>query len=108
MCETKSVTTALYLDMNEDLPEGEHNYQFVGRAGSFVPIKPGLGGGQLMRIKDDKYYAASGTKGWRWLQAATVLEAKRERDIDPAYFEELVKKAKASLSEYIEFEDLIA
>ena len=108
MCETKSVTTALYLDMNEDLPEGEHNYQFVGRAGSFVPIKPGLGGGQLMRIKEDKYYAATGTKGWRWLQAATVLNAKRERDINPAYFEELVEKAKASLSEYIEFEDLVA
>lgn len=107
MCETKSVTTALYLDMNEDLPEGEHNYQFVGRAGSFVPIKPGLGGGQLMRIKEDKYYAASGTKGWRWLQAATVLEAKRERDIDQRYFDELVEKAKASLSEFIEYEDLI-
>jgi len=107
LCETKSVTTALYLDMNEDLPEEEHNYQFVGRAGSFVPIKPGLGGGQLMRIKDDKYYAATGTKGWRWLQAATVLEAKRERDIDMRYFDELVEKAKVTLEEFVEFEELV-
>ena len=29
MCETKSVTTALYLDMNENLPEDQHNYVFI-------------------------------------------------------------------------------
>ena len=36
LCETKAVTTALYLDMNEDLPDGEHDYHFVGKAGLFV------------------------------------------------------------------------
>lgn len=45
-CETKSVTTALYLDFNED---GEHHYQFVGRTGLFCPIRPGHGGGILLR-----------------------------------------------------------
>ena len=108
LCETKSVTTALYLDMNEGLPEEEHAYQFVGKAGSFVPIKPGLGGGELLRIKEDKYYAATGTKGWRWLEAATVLDTKREDDIDLEYFRHLVDKAVAHLSEFCEFDELVA
>ena len=43
MCETFQVQTALYLDMNEPLAEG-HDYQFVGRIGSFCPILPGNGG----------------------------------------------------------------
>ena len=30
LCETRSVYTAMYLDMNEDLPKDEHNYIFVG------------------------------------------------------------------------------
>ena len=45
MCETKSVSTALYLDMNEQLPDDEHDYQFIGKVSSFCPIKPGWGGG---------------------------------------------------------------
>lgn len=108
MCEARSVTTALYLDMNENLEEGEHDYQFIGKTGNFVPIKPGAGGGQLVRKKDEKYYAVSGTKGWRWQQAAAIKNTKREEDIDLEYFEKLIDKAKAHLSEFIEFEELVA
>ena len=49
MAETKTVTSTLYLDMNESLPEGEHDYRFIGKAGLFCPIMPGHGGGELMR-----------------------------------------------------------
>ena len=46
MCETKAVSKGdLYLDMNEQLNEGDHNYIFVGRVGQFCPIKAGCGGG---------------------------------------------------------------
>lgn len=108
MCETKAVTTALYLDMNEELEEDEHNYQFVGKAGSFVPIKPGLGGGSLMREKEGKYYAATGTKGWRWLESEIVKETSKEEDIDIDYFRYLVDKAVAHLSEFCEFDELVS
>jgi len=108
MCETKAVTTALYLDMNEELEEDEHNYQFVGKAGSFVPIKPGFGGGSLMREKEGKYYAATGTKGWRWLEAEIVKETSKEEDIDINYFRYLVDKAVAHLSEFCEFDELVS
>src|SRR5699024_6121358 len=49
MCETKSVQKgAIYLDKNERLPEGEHNYIFVGRVGQFTPVSIGFGGGDLL------------------------------------------------------------
>jgi energy-coupling factor transporter ATP-binding protein EcfA2 len=101
LCETKSVTTGLYLDMNESLPEGEHNYIFVGKTGSFCPIKAGYGGGLLMREKDGKYYAASGSKGYRWLEAEVVKNLGKEDSIDKMYHENLVDEALAAIEEYI-------
>lgn len=100
MCETKTVSTALYLDMNENLPEGEHDYYFVGKAGQFCPIKPGCGGGLLMRQKDEKYDAAAGTKGYRWLESEMVNELGKEKDIDRSYYQELVDAAVKNISLY--------
>lgn len=108
MCETKSVTSALYLDLNEGLPEGEHKYQFVGKVGNFCPIKEGCGGGLLLREKDGKYYAASGTKNYRWLEAEHVRELDRIVDIDTSYFENLVEAAIENISKYGDFEWFVA
>lgn len=107
-CETKTVTSALYLDMNEGLGEDEHDYHFVGRAGQFCPIKPGCGGGLLMREKDGKYYAAGGTKGYRWLESEEVKNLGKEDDIDIKYYLDLVDDAVASISEYGDFEWFIS
>ena len=106
LAETKSVTTALYLDMNEGLPEGIHDYVFVGKAGSFVPIKPGCGGGMLYREKEGKYNAASGTKGFRWLQSAMVAELGKEDDIDFTYYRRLVDKAIEHIEQYVDLATL--
>ena len=107
-CETKTVTSALYLDMNEGLGEDEHDYHFVGRAGQFCPIKPGCGGGLLMREKDGKYYAAGGTKGYRWLESEVVKALGKEDDIDIKYYLDLVDDAVAAISEYGDFEWFIS
>ena len=79
LCETKSVSKgAIYLDKNEDLAEGEHNYIFVGRVGQFCPIKPGCGGALLVReagAKDNgetKYDSVTGAKDYRWLESEMV------------------------------------
>lgn len=145
MCETKSVKSSLYLDMNEDLPditeyekqfakaeadykkgklsdttfertcqelaeriaEG-HNYHFVGKVGSFCPIKPGYGGGLLMREQDGKYYAATGSKGYRWLEAEMVKELGKEMDIDESYYINLVDEAAKSIMSYGDLEWFIS
>ena len=130
MCETKSVKGALYLDMNETLPdvtllekeydklrknpdsnstrleelkgliaEG-HDYVFVGRVGQFCPIKPGCGGGLLMREQDGKYNAATGSKGYRWLESEVVKTLGKEGDIDRGYYDRLVDEAIDTLREF--------
>lgn len=100
LCETKSVTSALYLDMNEQLPEGEHDYHFIGKVGLFCPIKEGCGGGVLLRKADDKYHAATGTKGYRWLESEMVRQLNKENDIDTGYYDSLVTEAIGTISAY--------
>lgn len=138
MCETFSVQTALYLDMNENLEnveklekehdkickrlvsdepipnneikalelrlkeldpmiESGHRYDFVGRVGLFSPIKPGCGGGILLREGtrngNKVYTSANGAKGYRWLESEMVEALKREDEIDRSYYDKLVDKA---------------
>ena len=105
MCETKSVSKGdIYLDRNENLGDDEHSYQFVGRVGQFCPIKPGRNGGILYRKADDKYYAVTGTKGYRWLESEMVKELGKEGDIDLSYYDKLVDAAVESISKYGDFE----
>jgi hypothetical protein len=104
LCETKAVTSSLYIDMNEGLKEGEHNYHFIGRVGRFCPIKPGCGGGILLREKEGKYYAATGSKGYRWLEAEMVKSLGKEGDIDYGYFNSLKEEAKRTIEKYGSFD----
>ena len=85
-----------------------HNYVFVGRVGQFCPIKPGCGGGVLLREKDGKYYAAAGTKGYRWLESETVRELHNEANIDRSYYIRLVDEAVATISKYGDFEAFVS
>ena len=101
--ETKSVSTALYLDMNEGLGE-DHDYHFVGKVGSFIPIKPGCGGGILLREKDGKYHATNGTKGYRWMESEMVKELGKEDDIDLSYYNALADAAITNVSKFGDFE----
>ena len=106
MCETKESTKgAIYLDMNEKLPEGESNLQFIGKVGNFCPIKPGCGGGELVRENKDKegnikYDSVTGAKGYRWLESEMVRTLEKENDIDRSYYERLVNEAIDAVSEY--------
>lgn len=109
MCETKEVKSALYLDLNESLPEGEHSYHFVGKVGQFCPIKPGCGGGELLREGKDKegnvkYDSATGAKGYRWLESEMVKEMNKIDDIDRSYYDKLVDAAVEIISAYGDFE----
>ena len=109
LCVTKSVKEGtLYLDKNESLPEGEHDYRFVGKVGRFSPIKPGCGGGELYRIKDGKYYAAPGTKGYRWLESSTIANGQANDIIDMRYFDELADEAIAEIDKYGDFYSFIS
>ncbi len=144
MCETRSVKSAMYLDMNEGLPDASdkeklvdkytkslkkldpesqeaknliknisalsktvaegHDYKFVGKVGQFCPVNPGCGGGLLMREQNGKYYAVTGTSGYRWLESETVRLIGAENNIDRRYYDGLVDAAVESISKYGDFE----
>lgn len=133
LCETKTVTTALYLDMNETYPDVSdlerqlekikkinpdspqieslteeiakgHNYIFVGKAGSFTPILPGCGGGLLVREKDGKYYSATGAKGYRWMESEMVRSLHLEDKVDKSYYISLADAAVETIKQYGDFE----
>ena len=156
-CETKSVSSAIFLDMDEGLPdvsepervkflrtldpETDHfskkdvalleQYQdvddeelaeriseghrpvFIGRVGSFCPVKAGAGGGLLMRQANKpgeplKLSAVGGSKGYRWMEAEMVRQLGKEGSIDRSYYDKLVDDAVAKISEYGDFEWFVA
>ena len=118
LCEAKEVKTAMYLDMNENLADGEHEYNFIGKVGNFCPITPGRGGGILVRESKDKegntkYDSVTGTlkpdkTPYRWLEAEAVKTLGKEGDIDKSYYRRLVDNAVAAISEYGDFERFVA
>lgn len=113
MCETKQVTSAMYLDMNEGMPTDEHDYKFVGKVGQFCPIKEGCGGGLLCREATDKegnikYDSVVGTKGYRWMESEIVKQLNKESDIDISYYNKLVDTAVETISKYGDFEWFIS
>lgn len=118
LCEAKEVKTAIYIDMNEDLPEGEHDYHFIGKIGDFCPIKPGCGGGVLVReakTEDGsvKYDSVTGTlkpdkTPYRWLESEAVKLLGKEDDIDKSYYRKLVDDAVEAISQYGDFERFVA
>lgn len=154
MCETKSVTSDIYLDMNEGLPDvseyekiarlrqiigngqlskseqklideyqsisdddisekiaNGHNYHYIGKVGSFCPIKPGCGGGILVRKNTNgisKYSAVTGSKGFRWMEAEMVKTLGKEDCIDKSYYNNLVDDAVKDISKYGDFEWFIS
>lgn len=104
MCETKTVKTALYLDMNENMSENGHSYHFVGKTGLFCPIKDGCGGGILLRENGEKFAAVTGSKGYRWLEAEMVRTLCKEHDINRNYYISLVDEAVNTISKFGDFE----
>lgn len=87
LCETKNVVKGvIHIRNGEDT-------RFIGRIDRFVPLLPGSGGGELVRVVDGKAYAVTGTKGYEWLEAEKVRGMKEDQ-IDYSYFNKLVDKAK--------------
>ena len=109
LCETKSVSTAMYLDMNEGLGEDEHNYIFVGRVGQFCPMGEGAGGGVLVREKKDRsgYDAVNGTKGYRWLESEIVRSQGLEDKVDRSYYNKLCDDAVDTIEKFGIFEQFV-
>ena len=107
-CESKSVVQGtMYLD-GEDHEKGEtldyHNMRHLGRTGRFVPVTSG--GGTLLRVKDDRYYAVAGTKGYKWIDAE-IAKTMPDLKIDMSYFEKLKDEAVKTIEQFGSFIDFV-
>lgn len=103
---TKAVAKGtMYLDFNEALPENEHDYQFVGRAGQFMAVQDG---GELLVLRDDRYVSVAGTKGHRFItsDAARTVDWRDPSVVDAEYYEDKVRSARAQVERFISMEDL--
>ena len=84
-----------------------HNFSYVGRVSSFVPMQYGTGSGVLYRMADGKANAAAGTTGYRWLETAMVEGTDLENKIDISYWTAMVDTAKDSINAYVPYEEFV-
>jgi energy-coupling factor transporter ATP-binding protein EcfA2 len=115
LCETKSVSSCMYLNMNTDITNDQvkaDDMQFIGKVGSFCPMKKGYGGYILRegtkRGTDEKTFGfVNGTKGYCWLESDMVKELNKEEYIDRTVYDELVNDAVKTIEKYGDFEQFI-
>lgn len=110
VCETRSVMQgAMYIDWEYDraapLHTGLPGMTFIGRTGRFIPVLNE--GGVLWRVKDDKFFAVTGTKGYKWIEASTAENFNLHEDVDMLYFELLAGDAIDAINKYGDFEEFI-
>lgn len=94
-------------ELDEIIKSG-HSFHFIGRTESFIPIKPGAGGGIMYRVAGKKISSVTGTKGYRWLETERVKSYHKEDDIDQSYFDEQVADAIKKIEVYGSYEDFLA
>lgn len=106
IAQTEMALTMTKLESLNEIIANGHNYVFIGKVGLFAPVKPGIGGGLLMREKDGKMYAAGGTTGYRWIEAETVHDH-LEDVVDMSFFINLDDAAIDAINQYGDFYDFI-
>lgn len=116
-CQTKESKTYIVMDNNEGKGDDYHNYQFVGKVGSFVPVVDGSGGCELFSVKETgktdtgepilSYGAVPKTKGYRWVESEALQDKDYENIIDKSYFRAMCDEGKAMIEEYMPFEEFI-
>ena len=90
------------------MDEAAHCRAFVGRVGEFCPMRDGVNAGILLREKDGKYSAVSGSKGYRWFESEVVKSLGYEEDINLDYFRKLVDEAVDEISKFGDFEAFVS
>ena len=116
LCETKSVTSCMYLNMETNIPNEEvkvDDMRFIGKVGRFTPIIEGRGGYLLREALDKKtgekkYGFVNGTKGYQWLESDMVKELAMDEYIDRSLHEGLVNDAVSAIEKYdYDFEQFV-
>lgn len=107
-CESKSVTQGtMYFDEVDHDKDDVLDYRtmrHLGRTGRFIPVISG--GGTLYRVKDGRYYAVSGTKGFKWIDAE-IAKTMPDLKIDMSYFDKLKDDAIKTIEQFGSFKEFV-
>lgn len=95
------------MKLKEEIEKG-HALHYVGRVGQFTPVKPGINGGVLYRVNEGKNYAATGSKGYRWMESEMVKTLELEDSIDRTFYNKLVDDAVDTISKYGNFDMFVS
>lgn len=101
LCKTLSVQKGslhLVFDDGDD--------RFIGRVGRFTPMQKY--GASLYRVNEGKQSAATGTKGYKWLDTETVEDKHLENYIDRSYFTALCDDAIATINKFGDFDEFVS
>jgi hypothetical protein len=120
LTQVKSVQTYITMDFNEGNEE-DHDYRFVGKVGSFVPVIDGVGGAimcklAVKKVKDsdgnisevEKFDAVTGTKGYRWLESEIARNNGGLDIVDKRYYRLLADEARDLISKYGDFDEFVS
>ncbi len=108
-CESRNVIQGtMYLDREDHEKDEALDYRtmrHLGRTGRFVPVLEG--GGTLLRVKEDRYYAVTGTKGHKWIEAE-IAQSMPDLKIDMSYFEKLKDEAIKTIEGFGSFQEFVS
>lgn len=105
-CESRSVLQGtMYLDLDQAEQHDYKKMKHLGKVGSFVPVLEG--GGVLYRVKDDKYYAVTGTKGHLWVEAE-IAKTRKNLKIDMEYFDKLKAEAIKAIDKFGSYQEFVS
>ena len=105
-CEGRSVLQGtMYLDLDQQEEKNYHNMKHLGKTGRFVPVLEG--GGVLYRVKEDKYYAVTGTKGHLWMEAE-IAKGVDNLQIDMTYFDKLKDEAVSTIEKFGSYKEFVS
>ena len=67
-------------------------------------------GGDLWRVKDEKKYHVTGTKGYKWVEReiAAFRESLDELSTDMSYFKRLTDDAIKAIEQFVPFNEFVS
>lgn len=89
--------------LKEAIEEG-HYYKFIGRIGTFTPVRQGFGGGGLYRIDNGKPFNASGAKGYLWIESDNLPNDGFFDYVDYEFYDKLANEAREDIGAHCDFE----
>lgn len=121
LCLIKNVQTYITMDFNEGMGISDHDYRFVGKVGSFVPVIDGVGGAIMYKMAEkkekgedgsvaivQKLDSVNGTKGYRWLESEVARGIGGKDIVDKEYYRRMADEAIDIINTFGSYDEFVS